>query len=288
MPRRKALRGRDEMTCKDATTYFHEFLDHELSERRHSTICSHLALCPSCRRKYEFEQQLRNTIWKKGREAEAPAYIFERVKRNVFGLEDREKKYRSVLSWVGLRPGWNWAAAVLLVVCLGGAWMILKGKSGASPLLAELVGDHMHYAVVEKPSEMVSSNADEVETWLEDKLGYAIVVPRFEGPHVHLVGGRLLDVKGVKVAYLFYQEGRHALSLYVAKVSSGEFCAKDKFQLQDCRLCLVRFQNCELCISRHKNYNILSWEEGGIAYAMISDLDSERMLDVTCPRGTPS
>ena len=155
-------------------------------------------------------------------------------------------------------------------------------------MLAELVGDHMHYAVVEKPSEMVSSDADDVETWLESKLGYAIVVPRFEGPQVRLIGGRILDVKGVKVAYLFYQEGRHALSLYVAKVSNAELCAKNKFQLQDCRLCLVKFHNCELCISKYNNYNVLSWEEEGVTYAMISDLDSEHMLDVTCPQGTPS
>ena len=164
--------------------------------------------------------------------------------------------------------------------------MILKGKSGPSPLLAELVGDHMQYAVVEKPSEMVSSDADEVETWLEGKLGYAIAVPRFERPHMHLIGGRLLDVRGIKIAYLFYQEGGHALSLYVAKVSSGEFCAKDKFQLQDCRLCLVRFQNCELCMSKYKNFNILAWEEGGVAYAMVSDLQSDQMLDVTCPQNS--
>ena len=276
------------MTCEEATTCLHEFLDHELSEHRHSEIGDHLASCSSCRRKYEFEQQLRTTIWKQGREAKAPDYIFERVKRNVFDVEERKEKRRSVRSWVGLRPAWNWAVAILVVVSLGGAWVILRGNGGVSPLIAELVGDHIQYALAEKPSEMVSSNADEVERWLESGLGYAIVVPRFEGPGMHLLGGRLLDVRGKKTAYLFYQEGQHILSLYVTKVSNNELCAKDKLQLKDCRLCLVQFQNCELCISKYKNYNILSWEEEGVTYAMVSDLESEHMLDVTCPQGIPS
>ncbi|UCE17717.1 MAG: anti-sigma factor [Gemmatimonadota bacterium] len=276
------------MTCEQATTRLHEFLDHELSGQRHSEVGAHLASCPSCRRMYEFEQQLRNTVWEKGREEKAPAYVFERVKRNVFEKKKREVKDRSERSWMGLRPAWNWAVAALVAVTVAGTWVALRGKGGPPPLLAELVGDHMQYAEAEKPSEMVSSDADEIEIWLEGKLGYAIVVPRFEGPHMHLIGGRILDVKGMKVAYLFYQGDGRALSLYVTKVSTAELCAKDKLQLQDCRLCLVKFHNCELCISKFRDYNILSWEEEGVTYAMVSDLDSEHMLDVTCPRGIPS
>lgn len=274
------------MTCEEATVCIHEFLDHELSEHRHSVVRAHLEECPPCWRRFEFEQGLRAVIWEKGRGVRAPAYVFERVRRSVFDRGERRGRSR-VLFRVGMRPAWAWGTALFLVLASGGVWMFLRGGGEASPLIAELVGDHIRYAVAEKPSEMVCSDAEEIETWLESRLGYEIVVPRFEGPRVRLIGGRLLDLGGRKVAYLFYQRGQHVLSLYVIKVSDGELCAADRLQLEDCRLCLVKIQNCELRLCRHRNCNILSWQEEGIVYAMVSDLNREQLLEVTCPKNIP-
>jgi len=154
----------------------------------------------------------------------------------------------------------------------------------ASPLLADLVGDHIAYAASEKSSEIISSDNDDVEEWLEGKLGYAIHVPDFSGPVVKLLGGRIIDIEGRKVAYLFLQENQHTLSLYIARLPEGELCADCRMQLQDCRMCLPRVHNCEFCLSRLRNFNVLSWQEEGLTYAMVSDLDGRQMLNVTCPQ----
>lgn len=275
------------MTCEEATSNVHEFLDHELPEDRHSAIRAHLEACPSCWRKYEFEQELRDAICAKAHSVKAPSYVFDRVKRTIFNT-DRHKQHPKDFSLFARRPAWVWGLVFSLIVAIGGVWIFLSVGGSTSPLVAELVGDHIQYTAVKKPSEIVSSNADEIEVWLENSLGYNIAVPRLVGHQIHLVGGRLLNLNGRKVAYIFYREGQHILSLYVAKVSETELCTDDRLQLQDCRLCLAKVQNCEFCLCRHRNHNVLSWQEEGVTYAMVSDLDSKYMLDVTCPQQRPS
>ena len=288
---REVLPRENKMSCEEATAYVHEFLDHELSEDRHSAVRAHLEACPSCWRKFEFEQELRDAICEKARSVKAPSYVVDRVKRSIFNTE-RKKESLKGLTWVTRKPAWAWGSAFFLIVAIGGAWIFLSGGRDTSLLVAELVRDHIQYATADNPSEMVSSDADEIESWLENKLGYSIDVPRFEGPEIHLIGSRLLKLRGKKVAYLIYLKGKHVLSLYVAKVPeadlcSTDLCADDRFKLQDCRMCLAKIQNCELCMCRHRNHNVLSWQEEGVTYAMVSDLDSDHMLDVTCPPNIP-
>ena len=274
------------MNCRETTAYVHEFLDHELPEDHHSAVRTHLEACPSCWRKFEFEQELRDTICEKAHSARAPSYVVDRVKRNIFNAKSRDERL-NVFAWITRRPAWSWGIALFLIVAICGTWIFLSGNGAPSPLLAELVGDHIQYATADKPSEMVSSNADEIENWLESKLGYGIDIPRFNEPEIHLVGGRLIKLRGKRIAYIIYLKGKHFLSLYVAKVPEADLCSDNRLQLQDCRLCLARIQNCEFCLCRHKNHNVLSWQEEGVTYAMISDMDSEHMLDVTCPQSTP-
>jgi len=274
------------MTCQESAACLHEFFDQELPEHRHAAVRAHLESCPACWRKFEFERRLRTAIWEKSRGERVPAYLLERIRRNVVASGEKRGRPMRALQNVKI-PAWGLGMALFFLLALGGVWMGLRGKGDASPLIAELVGDHIKYAVVEKPSEMVSSNAEEIENWLESGLGYGIAVPRFEGPRIHLVGGRLLHLRGERVAYLIYVDGEHVLSLYVAKVADADLCTHDRLQPRDCRLCLANIQNCEFCLCRHRDYNVLSWQEEGVTYAMVSDLDSEHMLDVTCPQNRP-
>jgi anti-sigma factor (TIGR02949 family) len=271
------------MNCQEIYPYLHEFLDHELPENLHAAVRSHLESCQFCWRKFEFEQRLRATVWETGRDEKAPANVFEKVRYNVFHHEKIQRERRRWFPWVGTRPAWTYGIPIFLLI-LGTIWLFLRIGGGSSPLIAELVGDHIRYVVSEKPSEIVSSNTEEIETWLEGKLGYAIDIPHFEGPEVHLAGGRIVDIGGRKTAYLFYEEGPHAVSLYITMVPQARLCEDNTLQLKDCRMCLARIQNCEFCLSRHRNFNVLSWQEEGVTYAMVSDLDSQDMLKVTCPQ----
>jgi mycothiol system anti-sigma-R factor len=285
MQLKEASPKENKMTCEAATSAVHEFLDHELPELRHAAVRAHIEDCPTCWRKFEFEKELRSVIWEKGQGGAAPSYLLDRVKRNLFETGKKAPRERRSLSALVPKLSWGWGVAVVALIVVGTVWVVLTGGPTATPLVAELVGDHILYASAEKPSEMISSNAEEIEIWLEAKLGYSINVPQFEGPELHLLGGRLINLQGKKIAYLIYGNGTHILSLYVTKVSNAELCADNRLQLQDCRLCLANIQNCEFCLTKHNEYTVLSWHENDVTYAMISDLDSEYMLDVTCPPG---
>lgn len=276
------------MNCQEALGYLQEFLDHELDEEVHADVRSHLKDCPTCWRKFEFEQELRAIIWAKGQADAAPAHVLERVRRNVFLPKQAPGERLRVFPGMPLRPAWIGAALLCVLVTIGIVWMSRGTGGRTSVLLADLVGDHIAYAASGKSSEIISSDNDDVEMWLEGKLGYAINVPDFPAPAVKLLGGRIIDIEGRKVAYLFLQENQHALSLYIARLPEGDLCAEGRMQLQDCRMCLPRVHDCEFCLSRLRNFNVLSWQEEGLTYAMVSDLDGRQMLNVTCPQSSSS
>lgn len=287
MPSKEVSPRENEMTCEEVTYLVHEFLDHELPEPRHTAVREHVESCPACWRKFEFEKELQSVIWEQGQSTEAPSYILDRIRRNLFDPERETRTKQRLWPWAAPKLSWGWGAAILILMSIGLAWIVFFDGLTTTPLVAELVGDHIQYASAERPSELISSNAEEVETWLEGKLGYAIDVPHFEGPELHLVGGRLLKLRGRKIAYLIYRDGTHVLSLYVTRISYTDLCADNRLQLQDCRLCLANIQNCEICLTKHSNHNVLSWHEDDVTYAMVSDLDSDHMLGVTCPQHIP-
>jgi anti-sigma factor RsiW len=175
-------------------------VDGALSEHESHGVQAHLAGCERCRA-LRAELVLLKASVRDG----APAHpASEALKARLAASVVRRRRLRSAAIWVAAA-----AALVTVVVALGVArpWR-------ANDLLAQLVGDHVLITLNEaKPLEVRDSDAGAIERWFGGKLDFALRLPRLDGASV--VGGRVCNFAGRRVALTFYDLQGRRMSLFV-------------------------------------------------------------------------
>jgi anti-sigma factor RsiW len=174
-------------------------VDGALSEHESHGVQAHLATCERCRA-LRAELVLLKASVRDGAPAHPPS---EPLKARLVASVVHRRRLRSAAIWVVA------AAALVAVVALGVArpWR-------ANDLLAQLVGDHVLITLNEaKPLEVRDRDAGAIERWFGGKLDFALRLPRLDGASV--VGGRVCNFAGRRVALTFYDLQGRRMSLFV-------------------------------------------------------------------------
>ena len=248
------------MICQELRACLGAHLDGELDPARSLAADEHLAFCMECQWAYAKERELGTLLRTRLPREPVPDALRERI-RGALRRADRQER------WGGARRVLAWAvpAAALVLLAVGiGLW-----EKSAPPVVNELVAKHMMYSRLDAPAEIMSASQEAVSGWFKGRVRFEVVVPNFSPSGIRLVGGRLSDLSDRPVAYLLYEKGRSLVSLF-AFPSQG-LALPDRGW--------VRVGDGRFYVTEVKGAEVVLWTQGGLAYALVSSLDRQALLE---------
>jgi anti-sigma factor RsiW len=155
--------------------------------------------------------------------------------------------------WTAAR-GWAIAASVVLAAGCFGAGAFWRSWS-ADPLMDEVAEYH---AVISRETtrlaELPPERADDLVSWLGQRLGRHLVVPDLGDAGLRFAGGRMLVIDGAPVADFLYTRD-HAAPVAIC-VLRGEY------------------ERPTLHIVEREGLHLATWSGGGYTYVVVGDLDA--------------
>lgn len=251
------------MTCDLWRDKLDAYVDAELPREELATLESHLRTCASCAADALGRLQLkRMTKSAATRYAPAPEFrlrIEQSIQSQNKAQNTAQSKARSWFEWLPVLfvterrlPGALLAAAAAIVLMVGSADLWLH-HSQREQALSELADLHVATLASATPVDVISTDRHTVKPWFAGKLPFTFNLPELQNSPFTLIGGRMAYFEHSPGAQLLFEVRKHRLSVFV-------------FQEQPnipWRAAVAQ--------SRELAFNIETWSEGGLRYAVISD-----------------
>jgi len=190
-------------------------------------------------------------------------------------------------------PAWRAAAAVALVVAgAAGGWVARGGvdrgglgsrtAGGATAPAVRDAAAFAHRAAIayavyspdqRRAVEVSAEHEDQLVTWLTRRMGAPLKAPHLQALGYTLEGGRLLPGGQGPVAQFMYRETNGArLTLYVS--NEPALAAPRDANARPAGLAAFEF-------SREGAVNVLTWAEGGFAYAVAATAGRDELTRIS-------
>ena len=117
--------------------------------------------------------------------------------------------------------------------------------------------------------DRASSDRAEVEAWFRQRAGLRVTVPDYSPAGIRLIGGRLADAHERQAAYLLYEKGRNLISLFAFPGQGLALTSGGWARVGDGRFYVAKVNGAEVVV----------WTQGPLAYALVSSLDREALLE---------
>jgi len=273
------------MSCQEARSLLHAFLDDELDVVRSLEVQRHVETCAACAREHAAHRTLRGALRDEslyfrpsedfgarihaallenaatGRvagHAAQPGRAAGRAPGRVGSTASAAGT--GVLGW--LRWGWLPAAvtAALLVVTTMTIWRFGPGSMGPSAedlLGQEVVTSHVRSLMAGHLTDVPSTDQHTVKPWFNGRLDFSPPVKDLAEQGFALIGGRLDYLSGRPVAALAYQRRQHIINLMIWPAPG----AADRSP----------------SVSTRQGYHLLHWAAGGMSFWAVSDLNEQEL-----------
>ncbi|WP_242342728.1 anti-sigma factor family protein [Anaeromyxobacter terrae] len=254
------------MNCEDVQIHLHDFVKRRLDPALNGDVGAHLEGCAACSSAERAEHVLDELL-----EQRLPRYAAPNAfKRRLGLLVGRPASAR-------VEPG-RWtrviapAMAAGLLLLAGGVLLSRSSsqRSELATLTSEVVNDHLRVLASEHPVEIESGGTHQVKPWFEGKLDFAPVVPAPEGSELRLRGGSVGYVFDRKAAVIVYALRLHAVTLLVFRPEGLPWPDTGARQLGPARGREVSA----------RGFNVVLWRDGGLAYALVSDVNEEELRGI--------
>ena len=118
-----------------------------------------------------------------------------------------------------------------------------------------LLDAHLRALQHGQPVDVVSDDRHVVRPWFAGRIGVSPPVTDYAAEGFRLLGGRVDIVDGAPAAALAYQRRAHVISLFVRP--TGPVAEPDE--------------------ETRQGYTVLRWNEGDLAFDLVSDLNREEL-----------
>jgi anti-sigma factor RsiW len=246
--------------CREHEALLNLFVDGEL-DVAHAMACeAHIAQCTGCARRVERLRAVRAALSDPGLRLAAPAALRLRVANILAAEAGREAVVaRSApgLARAALfdRLG-RWSFAPSLAGLAVVAALLVLPPRGGDTLQSELVGSHVRSLLANHLTDVATSDQHQVKPWFNGKVDFSPPVLDLSNRGFPLVGARLDYVGRKVVAALVYKRNNHVINLFVWPGSNRRATA-----------------------AAEEGYNILAWEQAGLQFWAVSDLNPTELRE---------
>jgi len=266
--------------CEERTSDILLYLDNALTGQKLEDFRAHLAVCSNCRERLEEELALSSLL----REARplylAPQALRARVAAAATEQDsgfsptaDRSRKTRmqNLTRWWRdvTQPAFSWkplAAMTLVVLSL----VFIPGaveRVRAMDYVKAATKIHRSYLDGALPLQCRSHSPEVVTAWFAGKTPFHFQLPTSQsvpnGKAVYwLTGARLVSYKGSPAALVAYETPTEKISLLVASSKSAVVAGGEE----------VRSGSLTFHYRSGTNYEVSTWTNHGLAYALVSPL----------------
>jgi len=227
----------------------------------------HLEQCAACRQFFAAEKSLSALLRQHAPAEAASSTLRERV---LSQIAEEQQKAKRPTRWSFLRR----RSAILVLglfllagLLFAGLWLRSRHTQESEQLASILVDDHARYQSA--ATEVTSSEPEVINAWFRDRVRFSVQPPRL--PDSSLVGGRLCNLRGHPAALVVYRKPQNMISLFVLDGRDIELPREHLIALEE-RPCFV---------TAERGYNIVMWKERGLFYALVSDLRSADLLQLS-------
>ncbi len=155
------------------------------------------------------------------------------------------------------------SAFILIVIVL----FLLYSNSSRVDLTEIAIGNHARQVQGQLPLEIKTSSEAEISSWFYGKLKFNFRLPRYPDPSnqpYKIKGARLVALNNDYAALVSYEMDNHPMTLLVAPSKSAIPHGKRK----------VKFKDIDFYLDSKNGYNILSWTDKGLTYALVFDFEN--------------
>jgi anti-sigma factor RsiW len=230
----------------------HAYVDGELDLANTRETERHLQSCADCRGTERAIRELRSALTSDAPAYRAPAHL----RRNVRAALRREaKSTRQTLSpWLVFATGAAFAA-----VLVGAVLFQTMRTARSNTIVDQIVANHVRSLLAAHLVDVTSSDQHTVKPWFDGKTDFAPVVRDLSANGFPLVGGRLDYLDRKTVAALVYQRNKHPINLFITPAQTN--------------------RNSSPTVTTRRGYNVLSWENTGMSYWAVSDLNADELRE---------
>lgn len=215
----------------------------------------HIKECRECREFIEGEKSfgslLRNSVKKEP--------VPEELKKRILNA-GKTKKTR-------IKPSYRMlaVAASVLILTLAGYMYFTHTKSDS--ILEKIVNDHVKFLPIPQ-THIKSSDPREVMEWFRGKVNFPVMPPSISAV---IKGGRLCLLDKKHFALLFYEYKGSPVSVFITDGNiPDDLKTKKEVMLKDKKAYVLH----------RSGYTILLWEDRGLMYALVSEMDAEQITKI--------
>jgi anti-sigma factor RsiW len=236
------------MTCDQWRGKLDAYVDGAGSQEELANFEAHLRTCPACAADAISRLQMKRlTRAAAARYTPSPEFR-QRIENSI-------QPKRPPVWTFGWMPRLGVAAFALLLLVIGLA--LWTHHSAREQALAELVDLHVATLASANPVDVISTDRHTVKPWFQGKLPFTFNLPELQNSPFKLIGGRVAYFEHSPAAQLLFQIRSHQLSVFILQDQPG----------------LVPF-TMGVNAERELAFNVETWADGGLRYAIISDANS--------------
>jgi anti-sigma factor RsiW len=246
------------------------YVDGELDPASMIDFERHIEACAPCQERVEFERSYRDLVGSSIGAQAAPLHLADRVRITLDRADvdaSRSPGARlAKLPWRQVVP-LGAAAAVLLSIggVVGGVPDGLVQEASATPIFEDVV--RLHSAGL--PADVQAQAPQQVTRYFRGKVEFPVRPAVFDRHDVHLLGGRLSNVRERRAAAVYYDVHGSRVTLVVFEAPE---LAGDAFRM--------RFHGQDLYYRDVNGYPVPVRQYHGLSYAFTGDLGREQMMQL--------
>ncbi len=245
------------MDCMKTRDLLHGYLDQELGLASVMAVDRHLASCAACKKIFDQQSALQSAVRRHAAYYTAPAALADRIRAKISraAADTPAKADKSRWQWLQFGQWFQLGAAVAATAAV--TWMAafqLNGPSQDELIAEQVITGHARSVLTDHLADVATSDQHTVKPWLSSKLDFSPPVTDLTTAGFPLIGGRLDYLDNRPVAALVYRRHQHLINLFVWPDRMSDHTTPMQ------------------AISKH-GYHLLHWNEAGMTYWVISDLN---------------
>ena len=239
------------MKCDEAALLVHALADGELDAGHAHEVEAHARTCARCGAELAAAQEARRALAGHKLSFAAPQALRASIERRTPAPQQTRTR-RAVLKGFVMGS----AVSALAAAAVG---VVIFRHDDENRILGEAVSAHLRSLQADHLADVLSTDQHTVKPWFNGRIDLAPPVVDLAGQGFTLIGGRLDFIDGKPVAALVYRRRVHIINLFVAQ--------------------RLGFANASPRLEAVQGFNVLRWNELGLDFLAISDLNREELQE---------